>query len=226
VLGGSLISNSQRLVNNSVSFVRSLGQVIPSTANFYITYVLVSVRISALPRQCCQWSSSGSGALGAPRCRPFTLPDPQALITVPISIIRPWGLLLFFLRSRLVASERSRRRLWAFQRFDYGNDVPNHTLTVVLLLTFSVMQVCRPRALHLAGWRSFSRLTLSLLAAVRGGALRALFCDCLLRGTLPAALRLPRAVPERRPLLAHRAPPLALPALARTRGHVAPRLGS
>jgi len=142
----------------------------------------------------------------------------QALISNPYALLRVWDLVLYVIKSIFTGSKRAQRRLWARQYGSYGGDVPNHTLTVVLLFTFSVMQVRRLHQLHHRIGRlastavhpqrfppAYSGLLHPLHAALHRSGRGHLLRNCWLRRALPAALRLPRGVPERRPLLAHRA---------------------
>jgi len=44
VVGGSVLSNAKAITEDTQSFVISLGQTVPSQANFYVTFTLVAVR--------------------------------------------------------------------------------------------------------------------------------------------------------------------------------------
>ncbi|GMH37685.1 hypothetical protein BSKO_05558 [Bryopsis sp. KO-2023] len=61
----------------------------------------------------------------------------EALLTTPMGLLRLPGLAIFYLLSKLAATERSKNRLWQEQEMKYGDVVPDHTMVILLGLTFS-----------------------------------------------------------------------------------------
>lgn len=64
---------------------------------------------------------------------------PQALVLKPLALLRPLGLLVFSIRFPLAATHRARRRLWAQQAMPFGGLLPDHSLVLLLALTFAVV---------------------------------------------------------------------------------------
>ncbi|KAK9859822.1 hypothetical protein WJX84_005942 [Apatococcus fuscideae] len=63
-----------------------------------------------------------------------------ALTVKPISLLRLPALVVFKLRTAFSYSERSRTRLWQNQHMNYGSDVPDHTIAILLGLEFCLME--------------------------------------------------------------------------------------
>ncbi|KAK9861196.1 hypothetical protein WJX84_002371 [Apatococcus fuscideae] len=63
-----------------------------------------------------------------------------ALTVKPISLLRIPALVVFRLRTAVAYNERSRARLWQNQHMDYGNEVPDHTIAILLGLEFCIME--------------------------------------------------------------------------------------
>lgn len=64
----------------------------------------------------------------------------QALLVVPIQILRIGPFVVFWLKSKFLAStERAKNRLWQNQNFTYGKELPDDTIVMLLGVTFSCM---------------------------------------------------------------------------------------
>ncbi|CAK0785988.1 hypothetical protein CVIRNUC_009201 [Coccomyxa viridis] len=63
----------------------------------------------------------------------------NALAAVPVGFLRIIGFVLFWLMSRLAATERAKARLWQRQIQKYGPVMPQHTITILLGLVFCIM---------------------------------------------------------------------------------------
>ncbi|KAL6782290.1 hypothetical protein ACKKBG_A06245 [Auxenochlorella protothecoides x Auxenochlorella symbiontica] len=63
----------------------------------------------------------------------------QALLTQPLGIVRVVSLVIFWVKSKLAATARAKRRLWEDQEFRYGTVLPNDTIAILLGLTFSTI---------------------------------------------------------------------------------------
>lgn len=87
-----------------------------------------------------QWLEDLGGQI--PRTANFflTFTLVQALIALPVSLLRVVGLVIFMILAKLSGSDRAKRRLWAQQYTKYGTDIPKHSLTLVYLLVFAIQQ--------------------------------------------------------------------------------------
>jgi DNA-directed RNA polymerase III subunit RPC2 len=54
-------------------------------------------------------------------------------------LLRIVGLVLYFLFMKLAGTEKARYRLWAKQNYEFGTNVANHTMTLLLGLAFTVL---------------------------------------------------------------------------------------
>ncbi|WIA16520.1 hypothetical protein OEZ85_013198 [Tetradesmus obliquus] len=54
-------------------------------------------------------------------------------------LLRLVGLILFFVFMKLAGTERARYRLWAKQNYEFGTNVANHTMVLLLGLAFTVL---------------------------------------------------------------------------------------
>jgi formate hydrogenlyase subunit 3/multisubunit Na+/H+ antiporter MnhD subunit len=54
-------------------------------------------------------------------------------------LLRLVGLILFFVFFKLAGTERARYRLWAKQNYEFGTNVANHTMVLLLGLSFTVL---------------------------------------------------------------------------------------
>ena len=74
----------------------------------------------------------------------------QAFLATPLSLIRPWGLIVFLVRSPLAATARAKFRLQENASFGmlYGTVIPADTIAVLLGVTFSLISpIIAPLAL-------------------------------------------------------------------------------
>ncbi|KAL4447960.1 hypothetical protein ABPG75_005179 [Micractinium tetrahymenae] len=72
----------------------------------------------------------------------------QALLAKPLSLLRLPGLVVFWLRHRLAATERAKARVWEEQQQTYGGLIPDDTISLLLGLVFSlVCPIIAPMAL-------------------------------------------------------------------------------
>ncbi|CAL8466090.1 g5626 [Coccomyxa elongata] len=69
----------------------------------------------------------------------LTFIELNALAATPVGFLRIVGLVLFWLLSRLAATERAKARLWQRQTMKYGPILPQHTITILLGLVFCIM---------------------------------------------------------------------------------------
>ncbi|KAI7841239.1 hypothetical protein COHA_005076 [Chlorella ohadii] len=67
----------------------------------------------------------------------------QALLAKPLSLLRLWDLVVYWLRSRLAATERAKARAWSDQCAIYGGLIPGRhdTVTMLLGLVFCLIYV-------------------------------------------------------------------------------------
>ena len=63
----------------------------------------------------------------------------QALSSKPIGFLRIVGLLFYYIKSGFATTARARTRLWQDQHMSFGSEVPDHTMSILLGLTFSVV---------------------------------------------------------------------------------------
>ncbi|MEW5303944.1 MAG: hypothetical protein WDW36_006589 [Sanguina aurantia] len=63
----------------------------------------------------------------------------NALVMQPVLLLRIPALLVFVARYSMAATARAKHRLWAQPRFRFGAYVPNHTIILLLGLTFAVV---------------------------------------------------------------------------------------
>jgi hypothetical protein len=68
----------------------------------------------------------------------------NATIAKGIAFLRLPGAAIFVLLSRLSGTRRQKKKLWSRQYVQYGTELPDHTITVLLLLTFAVQQPFLP----------------------------------------------------------------------------------
>jgi DNA-directed RNA polymerase III subunit RPC2 len=54
-------------------------------------------------------------------------------------LLRIVGLVLYFVFMKLAGTEKARYRLWAKQNYEFGTNVANHTMTLLLGLAFTVL---------------------------------------------------------------------------------------
>jgi hypothetical protein len=73
----------------------------------------------------------------------------RALFTVPFSILRLVPFIIFWVKTKFLAStERAKARLWQNQMFSYGTIVPGDTIVILLGLTFCIIcPIIAPAAL-------------------------------------------------------------------------------
>lgn len=64
----------------------------------------------------------------------------QALSSKPIGFLRIVGLLFYYIKSGFATTARARARLWQDQNMSYGSEVPDHTMSILLGLAFSVVE--------------------------------------------------------------------------------------
>jgi hypothetical protein len=64
----------------------------------------------------------------------------SALWTSPFSGLRIIGLLIYWIKSKIAATEKARARLWQEQTAKYGSDVAEHTLVLLLGLVYCIIQ--------------------------------------------------------------------------------------
>lgn len=64
----------------------------------------------------------------------------QALSSKPIGFLRIVGLLFYYIKSGFATTARARARLWQDQHMSFGSEVPDHTMTILLGLAFSVVE--------------------------------------------------------------------------------------
>jgi hypothetical protein len=57
-----------------------------------------------------------------------------------ITFLRLPGAVIFLLLSKFAGTKRQKKKTWSRQYMQYGTDVPDHTITILLLLVFSVSQ--------------------------------------------------------------------------------------
>ncbi|CAL5228475.1 g11617 [Coccomyxa viridis] len=69
----------------------------------------------------------------------LTFIELNALAAVPVGFLRIVGFVLYWLLSRIAATERAKARLWQRQIQKYGPIMPQHTITILLGLVFCVM---------------------------------------------------------------------------------------
>ncbi|EIE18583.1 DUF221-domain-containing protein [Coccomyxa subellipsoidea C-169] len=69
----------------------------------------------------------------------LTFIELNALAATPVGFLRIVGLVLFWLLSRIAATERAKARLWQRQTMKYGRILPQHTITILLGLVFCIM---------------------------------------------------------------------------------------
>ena len=63
----------------------------------------------------------------------------QALSSKPIGFLRLVGLLAYYIKSGFASTARARARLWQNQQMSFGSDIPDHTMSILLGLGFSVV---------------------------------------------------------------------------------------
>lgn len=63
----------------------------------------------------------------------------QALLAKPLSLLRLFGLVMFWLRTRLAATERAKAQVWQDQRATYGGLIPDDTIAMLLGLVFCII---------------------------------------------------------------------------------------
>lgn len=63
----------------------------------------------------------------------------QALSSKPIGFLRLVGLLGYYIKSGFASTARARARLWQNQQMSFGSDIPDHTMSILLGLGFSVV---------------------------------------------------------------------------------------
>lgn len=63
----------------------------------------------------------------------------QALSSKPIGFLRLVGLLGYYIKSGFASTARARTRLWQNQQMSFGSDIPDHTMSILLGLGFSVV---------------------------------------------------------------------------------------
>lgn len=66
--------------------------------------------------------------------------SPQALSSKPIGFLRIVGLLFYYIKSGFATTARARARLWQDQHMSFGSEVPDHTMSILLGLAFSVVE--------------------------------------------------------------------------------------
>ena len=64
----------------------------------------------------------------------------NATIAKGIAFLEIPGAIIFMLLSHFAGTRRQKKKCWARQYVDYGTELPDHTITVLLLLVFSVAQ--------------------------------------------------------------------------------------
>ena len=64
----------------------------------------------------------------------------QALSSKPIGFLRIVGLLFYYIKSGFATTARARARLWQDQHMSFGSEVPDHTMSILLGLAFSVVE--------------------------------------------------------------------------------------
>jgi calcium permeable stress-gated cation channel len=64
----------------------------------------------------------------------------NATIAKGISFLRLPGAAIYLLLSRLSGTKRQKKRTWSRQYMEYGAELPDHTVTALLLLVFAVAQ--------------------------------------------------------------------------------------
>lgn len=64
----------------------------------------------------------------------------QALSSKPIGFLRIVGLLFYYIKSGFATTARARARLWQDQHMSFGSEVPDHTMSILLGLSFSVVE--------------------------------------------------------------------------------------
>eukprot|EP01025_Chloroclados_australasicus_P018159 TRINITY_DN1940_c0_g1_i1.p1 TRINITY_DN1940_c0_g1~~TRINITY_DN1940_c0_g1_i1.p1 ORF type:complete len:953 (-),score=103.81 TRINITY_DN1940_c0_g1_i1:1934-4792(-) len=62
------------------------------------------------------------------------------LASKPISFLRLPGLVIYWVLSKLAATERAKNRLWQEQTMLYGPEIPEHTITILIGLCFCCVQ--------------------------------------------------------------------------------------
>ncbi|KAL0039508.1 hypothetical protein WJX77_000232 [Trebouxia sp. C0004] len=63
----------------------------------------------------------------------------MALSSKPIGFLRLVGLLGYYIKSGFASTARARARLWQNQQMSFGSDIPDHTMSILLGLGFSVV---------------------------------------------------------------------------------------
>ncbi|KAK9804434.1 hypothetical protein WJX72_012500 [[Myrmecia] bisecta] len=63
----------------------------------------------------------------------------QGFSAKPLNFLRIVGLVLFWIQSKLAATERAKARLWQNQTMAYGDQVPDHTIAILLGLVFCII---------------------------------------------------------------------------------------
>jgi Calcium-dependent channel, 7TM region, putative phosphate len=64
----------------------------------------------------------------------------NATVAKGIAFLRIPGFLIYLLLSRLSGTKRQKKKTWSTQYVQYGTELPDHTITVLLLLVFGVAQ--------------------------------------------------------------------------------------
>ena len=64
----------------------------------------------------------------------------NGLFARPLQFLKIPGALIYLILSKLSATERAKKRKWALQYMRYGDDVPDHSICILLLLVFSCVQ--------------------------------------------------------------------------------------
>ena len=64
----------------------------------------------------------------------------NATIAKGTTFLRLPGAAIYLLLSRLSGTKRQRKKTWSQQYMQYGTELPDHTITALLLLVFSVAQ--------------------------------------------------------------------------------------
>ncbi|KAK9806417.1 hypothetical protein WJX73_004348 [Symbiochloris irregularis] len=140
---------------------RKQGMVSESAVDFGVTmkffiFQVVSVFLGSfiagsLFNQFEQWIKDPTSAVtilgtAAPLTSIFFLNyvELNALTSIPVQFLRPFGIFLYWVLTLLSGTERAKARKWSDQWIKFGPDVPDHTMTILFGLTFSCINPLLP----------------------------------------------------------------------------------
>ena len=64
----------------------------------------------------------------------------NGLLAKGVAFLRLPGAAIYFLLSRLAGTKRQKKKVWSQQYMEYGTDLPDHTITILLLFVFCIVQ--------------------------------------------------------------------------------------